>query len=126
MGILILHFTWASSVRHNQGKILQWPRDGDGECRSNKDCTQSWAPFCSEFGFCRASARFGTRTSQEVTKIEYQDEDYQEYEEYKDYEDYENYEDYKDYYYADDYENGFNDTISEATKDPRTDTEDIV
>ena len=34
------------------------PRDGEGECRSNKDCTQSWAPFCSEFGFCRASARW--------------------------------------------------------------------
>ena len=61
-----------------------------------------------------------------MTKVEYQDEDYQEYEEYKDYEDYEDYEDYKDYYYADDYENGFNDTISEETQNPGTDTEDIV
>merc|ERR1711997_917654 len=94
-------------------------RDGDGECRSNEDCRDSWAPFCSEFGYCRTSDRYGTRHSQDVSSLEYQYEDYQDYEDYE--EDYE-----EDYYYIDDYENGFNDIISEDKPDPRTDTGDIV
>ena len=33
-------------------------RNGDGKCRSNEDCRESWAPFCSEFGYCRSSDRW--------------------------------------------------------------------
>ena len=61
--------------------------------------------------------RYGTRNSQGVSKLDYQYEDYEDYgEDYN--------EDY--YYYVDDYENGFNDIVSEDKQDPRTDTEDIV
>ena len=62
--------------------------------------------------FCLS--RFGTRNSQDVSKLEYQ------------YEDYGDYEYDEDYYYVDDYENGFTEVISEDKQAPRTDTEVIV
>lgn len=101
-------------LAHNHFRPLDRDGAGDGECRSNEDCRESWAPFCSEFGYCRSSDRYGTRNSEDLSELEYQ------------YEDYGEYENYEDYYYVDDYENESDDIINEAKQDPRIDTEDIV
>merc|ERR1711892_264014 len=63
------------------GKIRS-PSSPPGECQTNYDCSE-WAPYCSDFGFCQWTDKFGDHPGdsggqeEEVEDEDKEDEDYE-------------------------------------------------